>query len=92
MIYVALGRFVNSNGFVGKFVEKQKSSRVWSGIVDFFNEIYICLCFSVGINTSLAGIDSASTAVNNIYAGLFGITVILGPILFVKAVSKAFKQ
>ena len=52
ILYMIIIKKVTKDGRVRRFVLKQKAFREWGSFIDFFNECYILLSFSVCINSS----------------------------------------
>ena len=50
------------------WASRKRNDFLWSGAIDFFNENYLCIAFSLGINSSYFKFTSVSEVFNNLFA------------------------
>lgn len=85
LIVKKLERFKRLN----KWAKRKRKNFFWAGAIDFFNEMFLCVAFSLGINYSHFVFSSVSESINNLFAiALTGAVVILSPMI----VFKLYKQ
>ena len=64
----------------------------WGGLNDFFNDIYITMCFGCCINTStLLQFSNVGTAINNLFAAIMLTAIVLVPLYISVKLSKLWK-
>ena len=74
------------------FLKRRQASFFWSGFLTFFNESYIILSFTAGINISVLGFASGSVAANTIFTVYSGVLLVTGPIIITVTLVKAIKN
>ena len=89
IIFAILAKTLSDGKFL-RYVKWKQESFMWSGLVDFFTDIYLTLSFAFCINISSMRMDSASTGINNVYNVIIGIALVFGPIIIVRGLSKGW--
>ena len=90
IIFAILAKII-CEGKVLRFVKWKQDSFMWSGLVDFFTDIYLTLSYCVCINFSSMDFDSRSEIINNSFNIFVGLALILGPILVVRGLDKGWQ-
>ena len=102
-IYIAAGLMIQifyailasilkkGNGKVFNWIKRKQSDFWYSGLVSFFNETYLNLCFCSLINITHLQMDDGSTIGNNIFCLVIITVLFVGPIVYAIAVSQAWK-
>lgn len=57
----------------------KREDLIWAGSIDFFNELYLSIAFSLGINSSYMRFGSASEAFNDLFAIVIGVIFLVVP-------------
>ena len=79
-----------ADGKILRYVNWKRESFMWTGMIDFFMDIYLCLSYCCCINFSSMGADNTSTGINNAYNVVIGIVLIIGPILIVRGLNRGW--
>ena len=64
---------------VNKWAKKKHKGFFWAGAIDFFSEMYLCMVFSLGINTSYFRFTNPSESINNWFMIFLSVAAILVP-------------
>ena len=62
-----------------KWSKKKHRNFFWAGAIDFFSEMYLCMVFSLGINTSYFRFTNPSESINNLFMIFSSVIVIVVP-------------
>ena len=81
-----------SEGKLLRYVRLKQNSFMWSGLIDFFTDIYLTLSSCFFINISSFKFESPSESINNTYNVVIGIALVLGPIFVVGGLYKKWKE
>ena len=79
-------------GKLHAFVQKKRAMFIWGGVVDYFNESFTVMSFSVIINFSHLSIENFSVSFNIVLAFMFGLSIVFGPIVLAYKFNKAWKN
>ena len=74
------------------YTSKKLSGFFWAGLVDFIGEFYLNAAFSVGINSTRREFTDLFVAVNNIFALLLALALVILPIVMVLMLCKKFNS
>ena len=82
---------IAKSGKLNAYAVGKREGFYYAGFTDFFNETYINICFAVCINTSYIAFGTTALMINTAIAFISGIGIILGPLIFAKKLSNAWK-
>ena len=72
-----------------KWAKTFKGGFIWSGAIDFQDELYLCVLFSLGIQVGDFEFTSVSTSFNNLFSLAMALqTIVVPPILVFKLAKK----
>ena len=91
IIYMYLYKKLTLGGKFHKFITRQRNSFLWAGFNNFFNSIYMPMSFGFCVNlTCLNDLSSITIVINHIYALLYGLTIVTGPLITAKKLLKGW--
>ena len=71
---------LTKQGRVYNFVRRKIDNFRWGGLNDFFNEIYITMCFTVCINLTELEFREIGIVINNVFALAIGVAIVIVPV------------
>ena len=75
---------VEENGhWLRKWAIRKRDAYTWASFNDFYDEIYLTLCFSSGINVQSIEFSSWTTSVNSLFTIINVCAIVLGPLILV---------
>lgn len=87
ILFAIVVRAVKNDGRLLSYAKNSRGTFYYGGLMEFFNETYINVCFGVCINSSYIASSSNALLFNTVVALASGITVILGPLILAKKLS-----
>lgn len=70
---------------LGKWAKRGQKGFAWAGMIDLLSEMYICVVFSLGINTSYFHFSTAAETFNNFFMiALFGFVLVVPVLVTIK--------
>ena len=87
ILFAIVVRAVKNDGRLLSYAKNSRGTFYYGGLMEFFNETYINVCFGVCINSSHIASSSNALLFNTVVALASGITVILGPLILAKKLS-----
>ena len=92
IVYAILAQILKKgNGKVYKWIKSKQDNFWYSGLISFYNETYLNLCFCGILNITRTDMDSGSTIGNNIFCLVISTAIAIGPIFYAIGVYKGWK-
>ena len=78
------------SGRMHNFARSQKTQLYFSGFTNLLHETSLMMSFGVCINLSMLKYETITDWINNIYAGIAGVLLVIAPILIALAIYREF--
>ena len=80
-------------GKVRSYIQGKRNSFLWGGFNDFYNSVYLPMSFGFCVNiSSLLDVSSNSLIINNVFAVIYGISIVTSPLIIAYKLFKGWKM